>query len=506
MHFILEMKQHDALHLKNVFTGLWEKKDYIEEEDMSKRFLVLIALLMLGFYIAGCAEGDNSDSVVNPNPNVFAPTGSISGVVFDSCKLLPVQGATVSVAYLGKVHSVVTGKTGAFSFANVPANDDYGDAYQVTCDLTTVTSANGVYGYALVETAFVEYNDLGDGYNEDEDSGEFTESGSGASTPVNGLNVSITFDVSELNASISGIIYDVSTGRALTGAAVSLFLGGNFFATTTASASGAYTFDNIPATSGYSLLVTKAGYDYANLQSDIISQSEGDGGPFVTVSCGQISLTCSPGCNQDLAGVDVNMIANPAKDMTVPYIVSVAGGGETDIIDEDDFPSLTNTDFTSLVVTFSEAMATGRSLKNAVDLSSDFSVTVSSSGGTNLTRTISMEIIDSWTVTMTSSGVMTLAITYVADADIIDAVLATAPALPWDADAATLAIGDGEYELDISPSPHLTDASFIPWSIGTPGELDALGFLHAFGEAYQDSFILDPTGSGAGELIFYVND
>ena len=88
---------------------------------MSKRFLVLIALLMLGFFVAGCADGDKSSSVVNPNPDVFSPVGSISGVVYDYCTNVPVKGAVVSVAYAGRVHQVTTSTNGAYSFNNVPA-------------------------------------------------------------------------------------------------------------------------------------------------------------------------------------------------------------------------------------------------------------------------------------------------------------------------------------------------------------------------------------------------
>ena len=342
MHFILEMKQHDALHLKNVFTGLWEKKDYIEEEDMSKRFLVLIALLLLGFFIAGCSEGDNSNSVQNPNPNTFSPTGSISGVVFDECLEAPVAGAVVSVAYAGRVHQVTTTSNGAFSFAGVPATelagDDLsweGDGYEVTCDLTKVTG----YGIAFQRSVGVYFSTLEDGTNDELYSG-VQEGGNGQNTPVNNLAATVEFEVSTLNASISGTLYDVSTGRALTGATVALYLGGNFMATTSVSATGTYTFDNVPAISGYSLLVTKAGYEYAALQA---------ANTVSGVSCGRISLSCSPGCNQDLAGVDVNLIANPAKDKTVPYVVSVATGGEEDVINGDDFPSLTNADIDDFV-------------------------------------------------------------------------------------------------------------------------------------------------------------
>ena len=73
---------------------------------MAKRLLVLFALLTFGLMIAGCSEGDKSNTVVNPNPDVFAHTGSISGVVMDDCANTPVQGAVVAVAYSGSVKKV----------------------------------------------------------------------------------------------------------------------------------------------------------------------------------------------------------------------------------------------------------------------------------------------------------------------------------------------------------------------------------------------------------------
>ena len=122
---------------------------------MSKRFLVLIALLMLGFFVAGCADGDKSSSVVNPNPDQFSPVGSISGVVYDYCTNVPVKGAVVSVAYAGRVHTVTTSTNGAYSFDNVPANGSMisggWDRYTVSCDLTKVTG----YGYAMVDSTSV---------------------------------------------------------------------------------------------------------------------------------------------------------------------------------------------------------------------------------------------------------------------------------------------------------------------------------------------------------------
>jgi len=479
---------------------------------MAKRFLVLTALLMLGFFMAGCSEGDESGSVVNPNPEVFAPTGSISGVVYDYCTLVPVKGAVVSVAYGGKTHSVTTGTSGAFSFNNVPANHSvikgYGYNYTVTCDLTKVTG----YGYALIEDVDVEFTSLHDGLNEDM-AEEVTESGSGASTPVDKLAATLEFAPGPLTSGISGSIYDVSTGRALSGATVSLYYGARYLSSVT-STDGTYSFTGIWPSTSYKLMVSKAGYEYAALQA---SNTVG------SASCNLVPVSCNVGCGQTLAGVNVNMIANPAKDKTIPYIVSVRGGGETDIIDGDEFTALENTDVTSLVFTFSEGMQASRTIKNnAVTLSTAFTCRVTSAG-TSTTNPVYEEadvnLIDSdYTVTMTSAGVMTITTPYIDEAAIKAAVLLADPSSDIvgtaNIAAAALTIGSGSYTVNFvaynnAGSAHLTDLSYNPWTIGIlnttpadPGEVDALGYLHAFGEAYQDYFIL----GGGHSLTFYVGE
>jgi hypothetical protein len=196
------------------------------------------------------------------------------------------------------------------------------------------------------------------------------------------------------------------------------------------------------------------------------------------------------------------MIFNPAKDMTRPYIVSVAGGGETDIITDDYFSTLDYRDFTSFVVTFSEPMALGRTIKdNGFELDTDnslFEVTVST-GGSSVGPT-AVDIIDSYTVTMSSTGVMTVAVTYKSK----DALKAAVTANPLYGPTATVSVGEGGFDLEFFTSPHLTDASFIPWQIGTPGEIDSDGFLHSFGEAYQDDFILGTHWTHFGKLHFDV--
>ncbi len=453
---------------------------------MSKRFSVLIALLMLGFFVAGCADGDKSATVVNPNPDVFSPVGSISGTVYDACTEVPIKGAVVAVAYNGRVHTVTTASNGAYSFSNVPANG-YG-GYSVSCDLTKVTA----YGYAIVKNVYVGYSDLDDGNNSDlSDADGTTESGSGANTPVTNLASIQDFTPGPLTSGISGKIFDVTTGLPLTAgtgtaATVALYDDGNFVKSVP-STDGTYSFTGLWPSDTYQLLVTKADYVYAALQA-----SNTIGSPN---SCNLVDVTCDIGCGQLKESVNVYMIKNAAKDKTVPYIARVdimkgAVVSEQDIIDGDVFPTMAPADITSLVATFSEGMQASRSLKgNAVNLTSEFNLIVTVTTGGAEIPLADQNIIKSYTVTMTSAGVMTITPTLKATADWVAAAgLAEGTLITFAYD------GPGTFTATLTPNnAHLTDLSFNSWSIGNPGALDAYGFLHSFGEAYQDYFILGGT-------------
>lgn len=416
---------------------------------MAKRFLVLIALLMLGFYVAGCAEGDESASVVNPNPSTVSPTGSISGVVMDACTSSPVSGAVVSVAYTGAVHQVTTGTTGAFSFANVPANwvagsdFDWGadEGYYVTCDLTDDSD----YGYAVVQQVWVAAGDLNDGDNYAMDD---AESGSGADTPVHNLGNSMIFEVGPLNSSLAGTIYDVTTGRDATAATVALYYDGIFVASTSTT-TGAYSFTGI-APGWYDLMVTKAGYEYAAYQPDKIDDWDN--------TCGWIELDCYVPCNSGIANVDVNLTYNPDKDVTRPFITQIDADANEDLWDGDEDLDESIEEFT---VTFSEVMRTTHYIKAAVALTSNFAVTVNSSGG-DTTTTQALNIIDDYTVTMSSAGVMSIDVTYLADADIIEAVLGLA-GVAWDAEEAEIEGFDGGYTITFANNGFLADAAQNAW-------------------------------------------
>ena len=487
---------------------------------MAKRFLVLIALLMLGFFIAGCAEGDKSGTVTNPNPDVFAPTGSISGVVFDFCLKAPVTGATVSVAYSGGVHKVVTDATGAFSFTGIPAigkSAALGDAtpYYVTCDLTTVTAVT--YGYATVMPAYVVYNDLGDGTNaissEALDATAFVESGSGASTPVNGLAATVNFQIAQPTATITGNVYDVTTGLAAapTGTSVYLYDGyGSLVAPkATPDSNGVFTFSNVPpldpsdSNSTYSIQVVKSGYDYVwDDLGDVVSARCAD------KKCGLLELTCPVGCNTYVSGIVVNIWSNPVQDITVPYITNVNMGSQTNVFCKDFFPTLAPADVTNFVITFSEPMAAyHRSTSNndPVDLASCFTVVVTSAGSTNGKASIRIlkdfDIIKSFAVSMAvNATTMSVTPTLYTNAELAAIPLTSVdstnfnygqadPKAAWPGATVQILAG-GTFTLAFEEdSPRLTDANLVPWIIGTPGEKEH-GYLHALGEKIQDSSIL----------------
>jgi hypothetical protein len=268
-------------------------------------------------------------------------------------------------------------------------------------------------------------------------------------------------------------------------------------------------------------MVTKAGYDYAALQAANTVTVTLTSGVLTTPACNLVAVTCPIDCGQAKAGVNVNMIANPAKDKSVPYIVSFDAGAEEDVIDGDAFPTLTPDDITTLVANFSEGMQSSRSLKNnAVALAATCTVTVST-GGTmpegrdRSTKTFTANsIISDYSVSMTSAGVMTITPTLKTAADWAAQLTGSpvytglAATTAWGSTATFTYEGTATYTVTLTTNQHLTDLSYIPWSIGTPGAVGTtlgvdLGFLHAWGEAYQDSFILGGSGSN---IVVYIGE
>ncbi len=344
---------------------------------MAKRFLTLVALLMLGFYVAGCAEGDESASVVNPNPSVFTPTGSISGVVVDACTGALIEGATVSVAYNGKVYKVKTSAQGQFTFNNVPAN--YKGPYFVSCDLGTVTG-DPYDGASFIEYAYVGYSDLNDGDNDS----DVEESGSGADTPVDKLNSSIVFEVSNPTNSVAGVVYDKTYGtNPLADATVALFDDdSNLISYATTAANGTFTISNVPAGDGYYLQVIKSGYVYRNVTA--ASDCEGP-------DCSKLWLPCEVGCSS----IPVNagaifVMQSVVRDNIIPFISNIdvqigtfaaSGAFSGDKFMYDDEGDVLSPLVTSFGITFSEPMLTGHSsIYDAVQLEAYLAIVVSTAG------------------------------------------------------------------------------------------------------------------------------
>lgn len=344
---------------------------------MAKRFLTLVALLMLGFYVAGCAEGDESASVVNPNPSVFTPTGSISGVVVDACTGALIEGATVSVAYNGKVYKVKTSAQGQFTFNNVPAN--YEGPYFVSCDLGTVTG-DPYDGASFIEYAYVGYSDLNDGDNDS----DVEESGSGADTPVDKLNSSIVFEVSNPTNSVAGVVYDKTYGtNPLADATVALFDDdSNLISYATTAANGTFTISNVPAGDDYYLQVIKSGYVYWNVTA--ASDCEGP-------DCSKLWLPCEVGCSS----IPVNagaifVMQSVVRDNIIPFISNIdvqigtfaaSGAFSGDEFMYDDEGDVLSPLVTSFGITFSEAMLTGHSsIYDAVQLEAYLAIVVSTAG------------------------------------------------------------------------------------------------------------------------------
>jgi len=397
----------------------------------------------------------------------------------------PVEGAVVSVAYAGKVRQVTTKANGQFAFDNVPVNwvgelIEADQGYYVVCDLSDKTG----FGYSIVEEVWVAAGYLLDGTNMAY-ADEFTESGSGAATPVNKLGNGVIFEVGPLNSSISGNVYDLSMAPtapnapgAGTAATVSLYYGSVLAAAPQTTTTGAFSFTGIPpAYDGYYLVVDKPGYKYAD------GEKVSCGG-----SCGWLAIECAVPCNSGLSGVVVGLTPDPLRDMTVPYIVQADAGAETDVISDDHFADLTPADIDEIVFTFSEAMKVSRSLKyNAVNVYADITVLVTSNGASTTAATAEATVsLKDFSVSMTSAGVMTITPDYYSDEEILDIDN------PFGGTAEVVEFVRARYHVDINASAHLTDANLVPWYpyLEDLPATDDQGYFHALNEMYQNYFIL----------------
>jgi hypothetical protein len=500
---------------------------------MAKRFVVLTALLMLGFFIAGCAEGDKSGTVTNPNPNVFAPMGSISGVVMNFCNPpQPVKGAIVSVAYNGAVHKVTTGQDGGFSFKDVPAivyvpgntdvlglvngttSDVSSDSiisdlsinplYEVVCDLSNIKDSTGAFvygyknsagtqvnGYTTIQPAVVYATDLGDGTNVNQTSaGTFSESGSGSSTPVTGLATNVFFAVGKPNASISGYVFDTTSGNdvkvtdvltgltqttVVDGTTVQLWktfdvdeVGADYktLIDTTTTTAGKYTFNNV--------IPISSTYDNGKYKVKVVKAMYDGDRDNIWVDCGEAVI------EENFA-----IAYNPDSsyfDTTNPYVKEVlATGGLTKAEGGSLFADNIGTvPIVSFTVDFNKAMNQlhTTSLKYGTNLTSSIAVTFTSAGPNNHTVTDTLDIIKTWTVAWASSGLsLAYTPTYYTPAEL--RVLAEVP-VGWSSPTVTykgsykLALNNGLYNNQTTGNPFIMDLADNAWVLDGNATPDAV--------------------------------
>ena len=313
---------------------------------------VSAALLLGGI---GCSRNQSSNSVTNPDPNTFTPTGTVNGVLVDAITNTPVAGATVAIMS----QTATTGTDGQFTITNVPAvgvantTNSAGNfvptPYPVVIDLTSYNSklAAGAVKYPniVLSSVAVTYSSLGDGIG----------GSSNHATPVNGFVANMTPTVGHLDANLKVLVVNAGTMVPAVGATVTLTPTSttsvpnstatstsgnsgnnasgntnNVAATATTDANGIASFSAVEAGR---VFIASALTSDGNWQGNMTAQAPGDG---ITKSYVTPNATASGTC------IDLTAIATKA-----PYPISVTPAAYSDIA-----PGAT-----SVMYTFSEPIA-----------------------------------------------------------------------------------------------------------------------------------------------------
>jgi len=226
------------------------------------------------------------DFTANPTLHTLSGTIRIGGV--------PAAGVTVSAQGIG---SVVTGAGGTYSFANIP----YGSNWAVRVSKTGVTFTPASPSGTIAGNTVVDFNGATDTFSV---FGQVTRSGVGvqyvtmtsaalgtATTTADGVysftgkpaGTAYTITPSSPGyvfspASVSGTLnanatynftatanlYTISGTVAAGGTPLSgVTINGGALGTTTTSASGAFSFGNVPFSTSYNLVASKAGYTFS---------------------------------------------------------------------------------------------------------------------------------------------------------------------------------------------------------------------------------------------------
>ena len=283
-----------------------------KKNKLSTAITLILATTMV-VTLSGCMDGDTSTSTTSAEVDknftrVANPIGTVIGVVQD-IQGNPVAGATVSIG--GR--SVVTGLGGTYQFTDIPVTDVVvntssaallqsetnivlaGTATTQQALLLTIVPPAGYLGASVTVTAPASVLDYGgDGICSDSNSAAATATtcavNADTETFIDGFVAQAgTAVLPALNASITGILRDSTTGVHLANTTVSLkmtqtydgagtdtavlangaFNGVNVSyavknLTTTTDANGLFRFQNVPSKS--SLEPKVAGYTVANVQ------------------------------------------------------------------------------------------------------------------------------------------------------------------------------------------------------------------------------------------------
>lgn len=232
--------------------------------------------------------------------DVNSGTESITGQVKDAAGTM-IDGAEVSLTVGGTKYSALTNTSGFYSIPNVPVGTDY-----------TVTVSKEYYTTATAEHVNVAAGD--------------TTSG-----------VDLTVISTNPTGTIEGTVKDtsnVASPQAVAGAEVRISNGALVYETVTTDASGYFSLSNLPAKSGYTVTVTKPGYQSWTVTAKAGSPLEVK--PGITLTLADVYL--SPG--KPTVVIDDNFDSSATGTAPAGWTVTATVAGGSVAVAES--PSATN--------------------------------------------------------------------------------------------------------------------------------------------------------------------
>jgi hypothetical protein len=211
-----------------------EKKTMNEEgggRTMKMKKILLVALSLMLLLAFGCSKDTNNSSVTNPNPGTLKATGTVQGIVKDSCTGNPIVGAVVDIgvakattntdgqytmknvpatSYIKKTTvdgSITTGTDTTLGSADLAVDSGYSGSYSATIDTSNAYAVNND-GTRVANTNYarVYYSTVSVSFASLEPSTGVVTDTNNKVTPVLLGNGEFDFYLGELTASISGTV------------------------------------------------------------------------------------------------------------------------------------------------------------------------------------------------------------------------------------------------------------------------------------------------------------